>query len=386
MKIVLVGGGTGGHFYPLIAVSEKVYSIVREKRMIVPEMYYIGPDKIDDGALYKNDIIYKYCPAGKMRRGDGIKGFVLNILDIIPISLGILKSLFLLFSIYPDVIFSKGGYASFPVLVASRILRIPVIIHESDSVPGRVTLWSAKFAKRIAVSYPKIHPLLNKYKDKIIITGVPVRSGLVRRAVDTSSIDKKKIGILDDLPLILVLTGSSGSVSINNVIINSLERLLKKYQVVHQVGTKNISDVEKLVSLTLEDTDEEIKDRYHCRGFLSSLDIKNYTSFASVIISRAGSGSIFEIANWGIPSIVIPIPENVSRDQKTNAYEYSRYGGGVVIEQVNLNANILISELNRIINDRKVYETMRIRAKSFATPDAAEDIAKEIIDILISHQ
>ena len=162
MKIVFTGGGTGGHFYPIIAVAEEINKIAKEEKLLEPELFYIAPDPYDKRALYENNITFKKSPAGKMRRYFSFWNF----LDIFKTAFGVIKSTFQIFSIYPDVVFSKGGYASFPTVFASKILRIPVIIHESDAVPGRANLWAGKFARKVAVSYPEAVSYFEKEKMK----------------------------------------------------------------------------------------------------------------------------------------------------------------------------------------------------------------------------
>src|SRR5579864_4698689 len=150
MRIVLVGGGTGGHFYPLIAVAEAIEDLCKERTLIEPDLVYLGPAPFDKEALLEHGILYKPSAAGKMRRYPS----VLNVLSFFSISAGVIKSIFQLFRLYPDVIFSTGGYAAFPTLYAARILSIPVIIYDADATPGRVSLWSSKFARWIAIAHP----------------------------------------------------------------------------------------------------------------------------------------------------------------------------------------------------------------------------------------
>ena len=143
MRIVLIGGGTGGHFYPLIAVAEAIEDICLERTLIEPELYYVGPPAFDSEALLEHEITFIPTSAGKVRRYRS----ALNILSFFSNAVGILRSMRQLFSLYPDVVFSTGGYAAFPTLVAARLLQIPVVIYDADATPGRVSLWSAKFAK-----------------------------------------------------------------------------------------------------------------------------------------------------------------------------------------------------------------------------------------------
>ena len=150
MKILFTGGGTGGHFYPIIAVAQSISEHAIEKKILAPKFYFMAPTKYNPRALFDNEIKYVYVPAGKIRRYFSL----LNITDAFKTISGIFIAIMKMYSIYPDVVFSKGGYTSFPPLLAARIWGIPVVIHDSDSHPGRANIWAGKFAKRIALSYP----------------------------------------------------------------------------------------------------------------------------------------------------------------------------------------------------------------------------------------
>ncbi|PIR86440.1 UDP-N-acetylglucosamine--N-acetylmuramyl-(pentapeptide) pyrophosphoryl-undecaprenol N-acetylglucosamine transferase, partial [Candidatus Kaiserbacteria bacterium CG10_big_fil_rev_8_21_14_0_10_43_70] len=173
MKIVLTGGGSGGHFYPLIAVAEQIHEVAKERKLLEPKLYYVGPKPFDAEALLAQAIEYKPTPAGKIRRNGGA---IRNFFDIFKTSWGIVRATFQLFSLYPDVIFSKGGYAAFPTLFAARLLRIPVIIHESDATPGIVNKWSSSFARWIGIAHPdSAKGFSPKVQDKIALVGNPIR-------------------------------------------------------------------------------------------------------------------------------------------------------------------------------------------------------------------
>jgi len=158
MRILFTGGGTGGHFYPIIAVAEAIRETVKDKHLLEPELFYFSTNPYNEGLLFENDITFKKISAGKIRRYFSL----LNFFDLFKTLWGVIISIKEVFKIYPDVIFGKGGYVSFPVLLAARILHIPVIIHESDSVPGRVNLWASKFADKIAISWPEATKYFSK--------------------------------------------------------------------------------------------------------------------------------------------------------------------------------------------------------------------------------
>ncbi len=172
MKIVFTGGGTGGHFFPLIAVAEEIRILIEERKLLQIKLYYLSDSPYDKRALFENNIEYVHVPAGKSRLYGGVANFI-DMFKIIP---SCIIAVIKLFFIYPDVVFSKGGYASFPTLFAARVLRIPVVIHESDTVPGRVTLWSSKFAKKIAIAHPRAGSYFPP--EKTACVGIPIRRGI----------------------------------------------------------------------------------------------------------------------------------------------------------------------------------------------------------------
>jgi len=378
MKIVFTGGGTGGHFYPIISVAEEIHRIVEEDKLLAPELFYIGPSVLDREALYEQDITWKPSSAGKVRRYFSIR----NAFDLIKTVFGVIQATFHLFFLYPDVVFSKGGYASFPTTVAARLLNIPVIIHESDAHPGLANIVTAKWAKAIAVSFPGVTQYFKGIKkEKFALVGNPIRRVLFRPVREGAH---SYLNLNEEVPTILVLGGSQGAQAINSVILDALPELLTKYQVIHQTGKDNIDNVRNISSVILKDHPN--KDRYRSFGFLNTLALRMSSGIASIVVSRAGAGNIFEIAAWGIPSIAIPLPEEISHDQTKNAFAYARDGAATVMKQKNLTKNILLAEISRIMESPEIQESMTKAAHAFSKPDAAEKIARMIINTALKHE
>ena len=378
MKIVMVGGGTGGHFYPLIAVAEAIEDLVRERTLIEPEIFYIGPEPFDKVALLEHDIIYKPTSAGKIRRYRS----VLNITGMISTFIGVIRSIFQLFSLYPDIIFSTGGYAAFPTLYAARILKIPVAIYDADATPGRVSLWSAKFARWIALAHPDAASKFpEKVRDRIARTGHPIRKEIEAPAKEGGY---EFLNLDPSVPTVFIMGGSLGAVAINEVVLDALPALVESYNIVHQAGTSNHDEVMNLAKVILKDSRYE--HRYRSYGLLNTLAIRMTAGISSLVVSRAGSGTIFEIASWGIPSLIIPIPSEVSHDQIENAFSYARSGACIVIEQQNLTPHLLAAEIKRIVDDKELCKKMSEAAKSFSRPQAAKKIAMALIDTALEHE
>lgn len=375
MKILLTGGGTGGHFYPLIAIAEEINRIAEERGLLRPELYYAAPTPFDQKELFDNGITFMPVSAGKRRRYISL----LNFFDLFKTAWGIVRAIGTLYRIYPDVVISKGGFGAYPILWAARILTIPVIVHESDAAPGRVNIWSGTFARRVAVSWKEAAEYFPR--EKVAYTGHPVRAGI------TTRIDERSYSLLKlerKTPIILILGGSQGARMINDVILDILPQLIPKYQIIHQMGVKN----EKLglgpatVALGAE---HPHLSRYHPYGFLTSFELRMAAGVASLVISRAGS-AIFEIAGWGLPSIIIPITDSNGDHQRKNAYSYARSGSCVVIEEKNLTAHLLAAEIEKIMTNPKVQATMAEAARQFFKKGAATTIATEAIEISLKHE
>jgi len=374
MKILLTGGGTGGHFYPLIAIAEKLIEAADKQKIIDLRLYYMSDSPYEKRMLFENKINFIQVPSGKMRTYFSIRNFF----DLFKTATGAFYGLLSMFFIYPDVVISKGGYAAFPAVLAAKLLKIPVIVHESDSYPGRLNVWTAKFAQHVAISWPEAAEYLPK--EKTALTGQPIRRDILH-GDPNGALDHFKLNA--DLPIILVLGGSQGAEIINNIIVESLPELLSKYQIIHQTGNNNIADVLSRSKLLMEN-DPNIS-RYFPVPYLNNLSTRFASGCSDLIISRAGS-AIFEIASWGIPSIIIPITNSNGDHQKKNAYNYARIGACEVIEEANLSPHLFISEIDKLFENKEKLNKMKESALSFADHKAAEKIAELAVNIAISHE
>ncbi len=388
MKILFTGGGSGGHFYPIIAVAEELNNIVKTNHLLKPELFYMSTEPYNPGLLFENGITFVHVTSGKIRRHLTPENIFLNVIDLFKIFFGTVGALWTVFRIYPDVVFSKGAYPSFPALFAARLLRIPVVIHESDTEPGKVNAWAGKFAEKIAVSYPDSVKFFtqtkkdgsDKHPDRVAYTGNPIRKELL----DPLSVGAHEfLHLEENVPVIFITGGSQGAQFINEVIMDTLPTLVSRYQIIHQVGKRNIKVIEETAAVILQTS--EHKDRYKPFDYLNLLSMRMAAGAADIIVSRAGS-TIFEIASWGKPAIIIPIPETTSHDQRTNAYAYARSGACEVIEEKNLTPHVLISEIDRLIQNPAEREKISVAAKNFSRRDAAHLIAEQILAIALSHE
>lgn len=367
MKILFTGGGTGGHLMPIIAVARELIRLYDKDDL---KLYYMGPgDKSGLISLSEENIRIRKIISGKIRRYFSLK----NITDVLfNIPFGFLQSFFLLLFIRPQLVFSKGGTGSAIVCLAAKILVIPIFLHESDTVPGLSNRIVSKWAKKVFVSFEK-----TEYFDsaKTILIGNPIKKELLE---GDKEIAKEIFNLTFEKPVILFFGGSQGAETINEFVLSALNDILKDYEVIHVSGRKNYKKTlaESQVILSFN---KDLGRYYHLYESLDELKLKHAYSASSFIVSRAGSGSIFEISALGKPSILIPLPSAASDHQLKNAYEYSKTGASLVIEQANLTPNFFIGRMNFLL-----YQSEKVReaALKFAKPQAAEMIAREILEYL----
>ena len=375
MKIVLTGGGTGGHFYPLIAIAEQLR--LRSMQEYIPKLdiYYFSDSAYDELALKTERIEYIHIFSDKI----GISFSALRKMkSLITMFFGCLQATWKLFLLYPDVVVSKGGYASIPTSCAAILLGIPLFVHESDAAPGRSTLKLSKHATQIFVSYESA--LSYFPTEKTIYSGQPVRSSLLH---PTSEGAYATFALEPALPILWIMGGSSGAQIINELVLRMLPDLLYHYQIIHQTGSNNYDAV--LLESNSILAEHPYKSRYHPVAFLNELSIRRVASVANLVLTRAGS-TLFEIASWGIPAIVIPFSVSNADHSRKNAFSYASYGACTVIEESNLSPEVLFTEIEHIVHDEHIVAQMKQGASKFTTPDAARVIAEYVLQICLQHE
>lgn len=370
MKILFAGGGSGGHFTPIIAVARQLRKIAEDEKFVSLEMVFVADKPFEKDTLDLEGIRYVELQSGKRRN----YWSPLNILDLFRTAKAVFKGLWLIYTELPDVIFSKGGFAAFPVLFAARMYNIPLIIHDSDSVPGKVTKWSAKFADRIAVSFEDATAFFPP--EKTAYTGSPVRSQLLGGNPDEAV---QMFHLETHAPLLFIMGGSQGAQSINDAVLQLLPTLVDSLQIIHQCGDNNYADTAGQASVLLSSSPN--KNRYHVFGHMNEDELRNASRMADLIVSRAGGNTIFEIAAWGIPSILIPLPSAAQDHQRKNAYAYARTGACEVIEETNLTPSVLLGEITRLLTNTEKRQQMKVAAQKFARLDASDNIAHEILKL-----
>ncbi len=369
MRIAFTGGGTGGHLYPIIAVAREVKRIAEGERILDLELYYFGPDAIPADLVGAEDLIVTRITAGKIRRYFSL----LNFIDAFKIVFGIVEALWKMLLVMPDIVFCKGGFGSFPVTLAARLYRIPVVVHESDSIPGIVNRWAGRWARRVAISFAGAAKYFPPARTALI--GVPVRGRIIGGNRESA---REVFGVFSSRPVMLALGGSQGSDILNRTLIEVLRPLVEEFEVIHSTGPKNIEDVRLETAPILEGGGAVY---YHPFGFMSEDEMRGAFALADIVVSRAGATAIYEIAANAKPAILIPIKIAAQDHQKANAYEYARRQAAIVIEEDNLTPSVLFHEVRKLNADTGRRRRMAEAARSFARVDAAEIIAKELLTL-----
>jgi len=370
MKILFTGGGTGGHIFPIIAIAREIKRFSSKQI----ELLFLGPkDELGGQLLSEEGIKRRTIWAGKIRRYLSPQAIFLNIVDAFKLLIGFFEAFFWLFLEDPDLVFSKGGYGAVPVVLAAKILQIPIFLHESDIVPGMANRIAAKIAIEIFVSFPQTQHFDPK---KIIVVGNPVRKQIPGGSIYEA---KKLLNLSEKKPVVLILGGSQGAQKINDLLLIILPELLPEFEVLHQCGKKNLKQVQAEAKVVVPKVLERY---YHLFAFLNERQLSQAYFAADIIVARAGASNIFEIAACAKPSILIPYSHAAQNHQLRNAYDYAENGASLVIEEANLTPYFFLERLKFLISMPNELRKMSEAAKDFSRPKAAELIAHYLIEYL----
>ena len=346
-KLVMTGGGTAGHVTPNIALipalMDRGYDIE-----------YIGSrGGIEEKLITAQNIKYHGISTGKLRRYFSWQNFI----DPFRVIKGIFEAQKLIKEIQPDVIFSKGGFVSVPVVLAAHKNKIPLVIHESDMTPGLANKIGARYALKICHTFPETGAHLGK---RAVFTGTPIREELFH---GDPEIARKMCGFNDSKPVVLVMGGSLGSKAINDAVRMALPELLEEYNIAHLCGKGKL------------DKSVEGLEGYAQFEYISR-EMKDFLAMADLVISRAGSNSICEFAALLKPNILIPLPAKQSRgDQILNAASFEKQGFSEVIDEEILTSTLLLTSIKKVLNNKEHHmEAMR----SARLSDAIEKIVATI--------
>ncbi len=373
-KIIFAGGGTGGHLYPIISIAREV----AKNLSIDTKIYFVLPSKENLNIVKKEKFIPKRIISGKLRRYFSFK----NLVSPFQILIGTIQAFVFISKIKPNIVFLKGGYGALPVGVVALIKKIPIILHESDMFPGLITKIFSRWARLTLISFEETRNYLYFSPTNIHLLGNPIRNFQCRQGDKIKA--KQKLKIDSEKKVIFVLGGSQGSDEINELIFNLISILTVKFSLIHVIGKKNFSEFRKKIvkeynNYIQKNNSKILLQNYRAYPFIEESDLKMVYCASDIIISRAGANTIFEIAQTGKPSILIPLIGSASDHQRKNAYAYMKAGACLVVEKPNLKKNIFLKDLDNLLNNKKRLSFMAKSAREFAKPNAARDIAELIL-------
>jgi UDP-N-acetylglucosamine--N-acetylmuramyl-(pentapeptide) pyrophosphoryl-undecaprenol N-acetylglucosamine transferase len=350
-KIVLTGGGTAGHVTPNLALLPRF-------KELNYEVSYIGSyDGIEKKLVSDFDLPYCGIATGKLRRYFSLKNFT----DPFRIIKGYFQARRYLKKVRPDLVFSKGGFVAVPVVRAAHSLKIPCIIHESDMTPGLANKLCIPVAKKVCCNFPETMAYLPK--DKAVLSGSPIRE-----EIKTGDANKGKAfcGFTSDLPVLLVMGGSLGAAAVNKAVRDSLDELLKKFQIVHLCGKGKLD-------ISLENIEgykqfEYVKD-----------ELKDIFALTDLIISRAGANAICEFLALRKPNMLIPLPSAGSRgDQLVNAKSFEKQGFSIVVDESDLTKELLVEKVDELYTKKETYIHNMNQSETSDAIDIISALIKEI--------
>ena len=327
-RIILTGGGTAGHVTPNIALLPRL-------KELGYDIQYIGSyTGIEKELIEPFGIPYHGISSGKLRRYFSVQNFT----DPFRVLKGFREAHKLIRQLKPDVIFSKGGFVSVPVVLAGKRCKVPVIIHESDMTPGLANKIAIPSAAKVCCNFPET--LKSLPEGKAVLTGSPIRQELL---------SGNKIAAMDmchftsDKPVILVIGGSLGAVAVNNAVREALPELLKDFQIIHLCGKGKM--------------DESLKDvEGYCQFEYIKNELRNLFALADIVISRAGANAICELLALHKPNLLIPLSANASRgDQILNARSFERQGFSMVLEEEQLTKETLLAAVKNLYENRTTF-------------------------------
>ena len=327
-RIILTGGGTAGHVTPNIALLPRL-------KELGYDIQYIGSyTGIEKELIEPFGIPYHGISSGKLRRYFSVQNFT----DPFRVLKGFREAHKLIRQLKPDVIFSKGGFVSVPVVLAGKRCKVPVIIHESDMTPGLANKIAIPSAAKVCCNFPET--LKSLPEGKAVLTGSPIRQEVL---------SGNKIAGMDmchftsDKPVILVIGGSLGAVAVNHAVREALPELLKDFQIIHLCGKGKM--------------DESLKDvEGYCQFEYIKNELRNLFALADIVISRAGANAICELLALRKPNLLIPLSANASRgDQILNANSFKEHGYSMVLTEEDMNKDTLLAAVRKLYADRHQY-------------------------------
>lgn len=368
MKVLLSGGGTGGHIYPAICIGRAL-----EKKVPGTELLFVGTKKGMEAELVpKEGIPMKTITIRGIKRSLSLE----NLKAIVEVFQGIWGARKIIKEFQPDVVVGTGGYVCGPVLLVAALMGIPTMIHEQNAAPGVTNRILSRFVDRIAVTYEGTEKFFHR-KEKVFCSGNPIRENF--KLINKED-GKQLLGFDKDRPLILVTGGSLGSKAINFAMKDVIRQCLmtSEFQILHVTGSVTFQDVKDLYKgIGVESTFEG---PMQVMPYLNQM--AEALSAADLVICRAGAGVMAEVAVAGCPAIIVPYPYATNNHQEMNGRAYEKAGGGIVYLEKDLTSEGLLQLVGELMGNAEKRREMSEKGQAYGKPESGDIIANEIIQML----
>ncbi len=368
LRIVIAGGGTGGHVLPAAAVIEEL-----RFRELEFECLWIGSHKgVERGVAATNNVPFIAIQSGKLRRYVAIQTFT----DALRVPVGIAQAWRHVRAFRPNVIYSTGGAVSVPTVVAGAHIA-PVLTHEQTAQIGIANKTASRFAKTFAVGFEETATLARQRHGNVVVTGNPVRSSLNHGSADRG---RQLVGFSTELPVVYVTGGALGASPLNERIEAILEELLVHTQVFHQVGPASANPDFDRLSRGKAAMPPPLGDRYHLVEFVRD-ELPDVYAMADLVVARSGAGTVSELGYLGLPSILMPLPGTWGDEQRKNAQILANVNAAIVIDQPDMTPERLRNEILSLVGDPARRTSMASAARTTSRPDAAARLVDELLKL-----
>lgn len=370
MRVLVSGGGTGGHIYPALAIATSLRTLYQA------EILFLGSDDgLEKELVPAAGFTLATVKAGKLRRYVSLE----TITGVMRVPLGMLSAISIVRKFRPDVAFTSGGYVAVPAALASRVNGVPLLMHQQDVPPNLSNRLAAPLATRISVAFADSLPYFPARKT--LLLGNPIRQVMLDARETAPSAARAALGLDAGTPLLLVTGGSQGARHLNQTVCQALPGLLANCQVLQISGKELYNETRAQADSLLAEQDEALRQRYRLVAYLNA-EMPLALQAADLVLCRSGASTLTELAILGKPSVLVPLSPAVGGPaQQENAAMFERKQAALVISNDNLRADILVERIRALLASQEQLATMAQATGTFAKPEATQDITKELIRI-----
>ncbi len=370
MRVLVSGGGTGGHVYPALAIATELQARYQA------EILFLGSDDgLETEIVPAAGFRFVAIKAGRLRRYISPQ----TITGVMRVPLGLFQAIGVVRKFRPQVAFTSGGFVAVPAVLAAKVNGVPVLMHQQDVPPNLSNRLAAPLATRISVSFADSLPYFPAKKTRLL--GNPVRQAILDARAVAPVAAKAQLGFDGGLPLLLVTGGSQGARHLNQVMARALPALLPHCQVLQVSGKQLFDETRQLAESVLVGQGETMRQRYRLVAYLNE-EMPLALQAADIVLCRSGASTLTELAALGKPSILVPLPPNIGGSpQEANAAMFGRKQAAIVVKNDDLTPEVLVERAQAMLASRERLDEMARAASSFAKPQAAQDISTELASI-----